>query len=61
MLLSAVMMLEYMGWPEAGRLITSSLEKLFEGGYGTSDLTRFMEKGKALSTAEFSQRVIDHL
>ena len=61
MLLSAVMMLEYMGWSEAGKLITSSLEKLFEEGYGTSDLTRFMEKGKALTTAEFSQKVIENL
>ena len=61
MLLSAVMMLEYMGWNEAGKLITLSLEKLFEGGYGTSDLTRFMEEGKALTTAEFSQKVIENL
>ena len=26
---------EYMGWEEAGQLVTSSLEKLFEEGYGT--------------------------
>ncbi len=61
MLLSAVMMLEYMGWNEAGMLITSSLERLFESGYGTSDLARFMEKGKALTTSEFSQKVIEYL
>ncbi|MDD4009884.1 MAG: NADP-dependent isocitrate dehydrogenase, partial [Fermentimonas sp.] len=42
MLLSGVMMLDHMGWSEAGKLITSSLEKLFENGYGTPDLTRFM-------------------
>jgi isocitrate dehydrogenase len=61
MLLSAVMMLEYIGWPEAGKLITSSLERLFEGGYGTSDLTRFMENGKALTTTDFSRKVIEKL
>jgi len=61
MLLSAVMMLEYMGWNEAGKLITSSLERLFEEGYGTSDLARFMEKGKELTTLEFSQKVIENL
>lgn len=58
MLLSGVMMLEYMGWKEAGERITASLENLFEQGYGTPDLARFMEGGKALSTADFSMRVI---
>lgn len=61
MLLSAVMMLEYMGWQEAGDLITSALETLFENGYGTSDLARFMENGKPLSTSEFSRKVIENL
>ena len=61
MLLSGVMMLDHMGWSEAGKLITSSLEKLFENGYGTPDLTRFMENGKPLSTCEFSKKVIENL
>ncbi len=61
MLLSGVMMLEYMGWDEAGNLITKSLENLFEKGYATSDLARFMEKGKALSTSEFASEVINSL
>ena len=61
MLLSGVMMLEYIGWNEAGNLITKSLENLFEKGYATSDLARFMEKGKALSTSEFAGEVINLL
>ncbi|OPZ29440.1 MAG: Isocitrate dehydrogenase (NADP) [Bacteroidetes bacterium ADurb.BinA174] len=61
MLLSGVMMLEYMGWNEAGNLITKSLEKLFEKGYATADLAQFMEKGKALSTSEFASEVINSL
>lgn len=61
MLLSAVMMLEYMGWQEAGHLVTSALETLFENGYGTSDLARFMENGKPLSTSDFSRKVIENL
>ncbi|MFA5695431.1 MAG: NADP-dependent isocitrate dehydrogenase [Proteiniphilum sp.] len=61
MLLSGVMMLEYMGWHEAGALITSSLEKLFAEGYATADLARFMEQGKALTTAAFAQKVTDAL
>ena len=61
MLLSGVMMLEYMGWNEAGELITRALETLFEKGVATSDLARFMENGKALSTSEFSEEVIRSL
>ena len=58
-LLSGVMMLEYMKWNEAGELITSSMEKLFEEGFATSDLARFMKNGKQLSTGEFSQKVME--
>ena len=61
MLLSGVMMLNYLGWVEPANLITSSLEKLFEDGYATSDLARFMEDGKPLSTSEFSSKVIEYL
>ena len=61
MLLSGVMMLEYIGWSEAGSLVTKSLENLFEKGYATPDLARFMEKGKALSTSEFASEVINSL
>ncbi len=61
MLLSAVMMLEYMGWQEPGDLITSALETLFEKGYATSDLARFMENGTSLSTSDFSFKVIENL
>lgn len=61
MLLSGIMMLDYMGWNDAGKLITSSLERLFAAGYGTADLARFMENGKPLTTSQFSQKVIEHL
>ncbi len=61
MLLSGVMMLEYMGWNEAGKLITKSLENLFEKGYATHDLARFMDNGTSLSTSEFADEVIKML
>lgn len=61
LLLSAVMMLEYLGWQEAGDLITAALETLFEDGYATSDLARFMENGKPLSTSDFSRKVVENL
>ena len=58
MLLSGVMMLEYMGWNEAGQLITHSLEKLFEQGIATGDLARFMKNGQVRTTSEFGDEVI---
>jgi len=61
MLLSGVMMLEYMGWNEAGAKINKALEELFSENYATYDLARFMENGKPLSTTEFSEKIIDRL
>ena len=53
LLLSAVMMLEYLGWSEAAKLITTAMEDCFEEGKATIDLARFMPGGKALTTTEF--------
>lgn len=57
-ILSAVMMLEYLGWNEAGKLITDALEKSFAEGYATADLARFMPEGKALGTKEFGDKLV---
>lgn len=61
MLLSGVMMLNYLGWDKAADLITKSIEKLLENGYGTPDLTRFMENGKTVTTTQFSEKIIENL
>ncbi len=60
-ILSAVMMLDYMGWGQAGELITAALEKLFRQGTATNDLARFMENGKPVGTKEFATQLIDAL
>lgn len=61
LLLSSVMMLEYMGWNEAATLITNALEKAFQNGEATNDLARFMPDGKPLGTKEFGERLIELL
>ena len=61
LLLSAVMMLEYLGWTEAGDLITTAMEKLFGEGSATTDLARFMDNGKNLSTSEFCKLLKEKL
>lgn len=60
-ILSAVMMLDYMGWNEAASLVTSAMEKLFGEGYATTDLARFMENGKPLGTKEFAEKLAAEL
>ncbi len=61
LLLSAVMMLEYMGWNEAASLITAAMEKAFEKGRATGDLARFMPGGVTLGTAEFGEELLLNL
>ena len=60
-ILSAVMMLDYMGWNEAGELITVAMEKLFSQGIATNDLARFMDNGKPVGTKEFADKLIETL
>lgn len=58
LLLSSVMMLEYLGWKEAADLITSAMERSFEKGEATYDLARFMPNGQSLGTKEFGDTLI---
>jgi isocitrate dehydrogenase len=59
LILSAVMMLEYLGWNEAASLITAAMEEAFEGGKATRDLARFMPNGQPLGTKEFGKIIIN--
>ena len=60
-ILSAVMMLDYMGWHEAGRLIERALERLFQEGVATADLARFMPGGKSVGTKLFGEKIMEQL
>ena len=57
-ILSAVMMLDYLGWHEAGKRIEDALERLFQQGIATADLARFMPNGKSVGTKEFGNQLI---
>ena len=57
--LSGVMMLDYIGWDEAARLVVKALEKSFEAGYATQDLARLMENGKPMGTAAFTGHIVE--
>jgi isocitrate dehydrogenase len=58
LLLSAVMMLEYLGWTEAAQRITGAMENCFSCGRATADLARFMPQGQALTTSAFGDEII---
>jgi len=61
LILSAVMMLEYIGWQEAAGLIVSSLEKTFKQRTVTSDMHVLMSDSTLLSTAEFGKHLVNNL
>lgn len=58
-ILSAVMMLDHIGWKEAGSLIEKALEDSFVQGYATPDLARLMPEGKPLGTVEFTEHLVE--
>lgn len=61
LLLSGVMMLQYLGWGEAGEAIITAMQSAFGEGKATYDLVRFMENGTKLSTSEFADLLIEKI
>ncbi len=61
LLLSGVMMLEYMGWTEAAEHVLDAMEHSFAKRRVTSDLHAMMESATLLSTIEFSEEVIRNI
>jgi len=59
MLLSLLMLMDYIGWSEITHLIQNVMQKSFEDGYATSDLAKFMDNGKPLSTTKFGEHIIN--
>ncbi|MET3643695.1 NADP-dependent isocitrate dehydrogenase [Streptococcus gallinaceus] len=60
LLLSAVMMMDYLGWKEAGQRITRAVEETILSGQVTADFAQMIGKD-ALSTSEFSKKIIERL
>ncbi len=58
LILSATLLLEYLGWNEAADLITKGLEKTIFQGLLTKDLAQFVEGSTTLGTDEFSEAII---
>lgn len=60
-ILSAAMMLEYIGWNNAAEIIYAAIEQSFDEGYATVDLAKDMPNGKALGTKEFTDHLISFI
>ena len=60
LILSAVMMLEHIGWQEASDLIISGLEKTILQKRVTYDLERLMEGATKVRTSEFGASIIEN-
>jgi isocitrate dehydrogenase len=61
MILSAAMMLEYIGWNEPAKNIEMAVERTIEQGKVTYDLARQMKGATELSTPEFTEAVASNL
>ncbi|CAL28205.1 NADP-dependent isocitrate dehydrogenase [Staphylococcus carnosus] len=60
-LLSAVLMLEHLGWQEAADLITASIEKTIASKVVTYDFARMMDGATEVKTSEFADELIKNL
>jgi isocitrate dehydrogenase len=61
LILSGVMMLEYMGWDEAAEHVYDAMEHTFAKRRVTSDLFAQMEGATLLSTNEFADEIIKNM
>jgi len=61
LLLSGVLMLEYLGWQEAADLIYSSVEKTIESKVVTYDFARLMDGATEVKCSEFGDELIKNL
>jgi isocitrate dehydrogenase len=61
LILSAVMMLKYLGWQEAARRVEDALEKTIMQKTVTYDLERQMEGATKVSTSQYATHIIGNL
>ena len=61
LILSGVMMLKYMGWTEAGKMIETALETTISNKTVTYDLERQMSGATKLKTSEFGDKIIENM
>ncbi|OQY01440.1 MAG: NADP-dependent isocitrate dehydrogenase [Desulfobacteraceae bacterium 4572_130] len=61
LILSGVMMLEYMNWEKASKLVINALEKTIVQGTVTYDLARNRDNAIKLSTSDYAKAIIKNM
>ncbi len=61
LILSGALMLDHIGWKDAGELIRSSLQATVKAGKVTYDLARQIEGAKEVSCSAFGQSIVGHM
>jgi len=59
LVLSARMMLEFMGWDDAARRVDEGVEETISSGVVTQDLARLIPGAEAVSTSAFAEAVVE--
>ncbi len=60
-MLSGVMMFDFLEWTEAARLIESAMEKTIQQKFVTYDFERQMQGATKVKTSEFASRIIENM
>ncbi|GAA4078125.1 NADP-dependent isocitrate dehydrogenase [Amphibacillus indicireducens] len=60
-ILSGVLMLEHLGWNEAAKLITDSMNQTISSKVVTYDFARLMDDAKEVKTSEFADELIKNM
>ena len=60
-ILSGMMMFDFLGWPEAARLIENALERTIQQKKVTYDFERLMEGATKVKTSEFADCIIGNM
>ncbi len=60
-MLSGVMLFDFLGWVEAARLIENSLERTIQQKFVTYDFERQMQGATKVGTSEFATRMIENM
>jgi isocitrate dehydrogenase len=60
-ILSGVMMLEYLGWNEAAQMIENAIEKTIQQKIVTYDFARLMDGAKEVKCSEFGKAIVGNM
>jgi isocitrate dehydrogenase len=61
MILSGRIMLEHIGWDDAGQLVRDAVEETIRSKQVTYDIHRQIEGGEKLATSEFAEKVVENI